>query len=98
MAHAVSWPVACEMVAALLILLGFRLVAERARRRTLIEACAYAPGGTVIFQEAGPGGPAMWVWIGDGQRPGPPDASVALLPVERRSRPQVARGRGERGA
>jgi hypothetical protein len=90
MAHAASWPAACVMVAALLISLGYRLVAERARRRTLIETCAYAPGGTVILQKAGPGGPAMCVWIGDGQQ----DSSVVALLAERRSRP---RGAGSRG-
>jgi len=93
-AHAASWPTACAMVVALLILLGYRLVAERSRRRTLIEMCAYAPGGTVIFQKAGPGGPAMCVWIGDGQRPGLPDASVVVLPAELRSASRVAGSRG----
>jgi hypothetical protein len=69
-AHAGSWPVVCAMTAVLLVLLGYRLMAEQARRRTLIETCAYAPGGTVIIQEAGPGGPAIRVWIGGGQRQG----------------------------
>ena len=80
-AHAGSWPIACAMTAVLLVLLGYRLMAEQARRRTLIEACAYAPSGTVIIQETGPGGPAIWVWIGDGRRPGPPRTSVAVLPA-----------------
>ena len=97
-AHAASWPVACVMVAALFALLGYRLAAEQARRRTLIEACTYAPSGTVIVQKAGPGGPAMWVWIGDGQRPGLQAASVVVLPAGRRRRPQVAGSRGEQGA
>jgi hypothetical protein len=98
-AHAGSWPVACVMVAALLALLGYRLAAEKARRRTLAEACAYAPPGTVIVQKAGPGGPAMWVWIGDGQRPGPQQgASVVVLPAGRRRRPQAAGSRGGQGA
>jgi hypothetical protein len=98
-AHAASWPVACMMVAALLALLGYRLAAEKARRRTLTEACAYAPTGTVIVQKSGPGGPAMWVWIGDGQRPGPQQgAAVVVLPAGRRRRPQAAGSRGGQGA
>jgi hypothetical protein len=74
--HAASWPVAWVMVAVLFTLLGYRVAAEQSRRRTVIEVCTYAPGGTVMVQEAGPGGPAMWVWIGDRQRPGPHGASV----------------------
>lgn len=66
------------MVAALLALLGYRLTAEKARRRTLTEVCAYAPTGTVIVQESGPGGPAMWVWIG-GQRPGLQQGAAAAF-------------------
>ncbi len=94
-AHAASWPVACVMVAALLVLLGYRLAAERARRRTLTEACAYAPTGTVIVQKSGPGGPAMWIWIGDGQRPGPQQgASVVVLPAGCRRKPQAAGSTG----
>jgi hypothetical protein len=48
-----------------------------------------------VFQKAGPGGPAMWVWIGDGQRPvSPPDAFVVVLPVRRRGRHLIGGRRG----
>jgi hypothetical protein len=70
-AHVASRPAACAVAVTLLTLLGYRLLAERARRRTLIETFAYVPGGTVVFQKAGPGGPAVCVWIGDGHRPAP---------------------------
>jgi hypothetical protein len=93
LAHAISWPVACAMVTVLLISLGYRVVAERSRRRTLIEVCAYAPSGTVIVLEAGPGGPAMRLWIGDRQRPGLTGASL-VLPAGRGSRPLAGGGDG----
>lgn len=82
------------MGAGLFIFLGYRVVAEHARRRTLIEVCAYAPSGTVIVQEAGPGGPAMRVWIGDRQRPELYGLPVVVLPGGRHLRPQVAGSRG----
>jgi hypothetical protein len=39
---------------------GYRLLAERERRKTLL-----APPGTVVFVNKGPGGPAMWLKVGD---------------------------------
>jgi hypothetical protein len=78
LAHAGLWPVASAMVAVLFTLLGYRVAAEQSRRRTVIEVCTYAPSGTVIVQEAGPGGPAMWVWIGNRQRPGLHGVPVVL--------------------
>jgi len=72
-AHVVSWPGACAVLAGLLVALGYRLLAEWARRQTLIATFRYAPGGTVVVQEHGSGGPAMWIWVGEGERPQPPD-------------------------
>jgi hypothetical protein len=80
-AHVVSWPGACVVLVGLLLALVYRLLAERARRRTLIATYRYAPGGTVVVQEKGPGGPAMWVWVGEGQRPPPLEARVVWVYV-----------------
>ncbi len=70
-AQVVSWPGSCAVLMGLLAAWGYRLVAEWARRQTLIATYKYAPGGTVVVQEHGPGGPAMWIWVGEGQRPLP---------------------------
>jgi hypothetical protein len=64
-----SWPVA---VTVLVLMLVYRAVAEWQRRTTLVALVERAPGGTVIVQEKGLGGPAMWVQIGYGARPLPP--------------------------
>jgi hypothetical protein len=74
--RAVSWPVAAALAVSVLAQLTFRLLAEKARRRTLIDVLDHAPGGSVVFQEAGPGGPTMWVWVGDGLRPPPGEVRV----------------------
>jgi hypothetical protein len=53
-----------------LVLMGvFRLLAEWQRRTTLVALMRHAPGGTVVIQQRGLGGPPMWVWVGDGPRP-----------------------------
>jgi hypothetical protein len=57
----------------------FRLLAERARRKTLVDLVTRAPVGTIVVMEKGPGGPAMWVRVG-GELQVPP-------------RPEVWRGR-----
>jgi hypothetical protein len=44
----------------------FRLLAEWQRRLTLVALVQHAPGGTVIVQERGRGGPAMRVQVGCG--------------------------------
>ena len=43
----------------------YRLLAERARRKTLLDLVSHAPTGTIVVMEKGPGGPAMWVRVGD---------------------------------
>jgi hypothetical protein len=44
---------------------GYRLLAERGRRKTLLVLVSQAPVGTVVFVDKGPGGPAMWLRVGD---------------------------------
>jgi hypothetical protein len=66
--HFVTWPKACFVVAAMICILGYRLLAERSRRATLVALCQHAPEGTVIVQGSGPGGPQVRVEIGDGPR------------------------------
>lgn len=39
--------------------------AERVRQRTLIALVREAPNGTVVAQKGGPGGPEMWVQVGE---------------------------------
>lgn len=55
---------------------AYRLLAEWQRRVTFDHIFTRAPGGSVIVQEAGKAGPAMWIWVGSGERPQP-------APVER---------------
>ena len=57
----------------------YRLLAERARRKTLVDLVSHAPAGTIVVMEKGPGGPAMWVRVGGGSQFPP--------------RPEVRRGR-----
>lgn len=63
-AHQLSW--AYGAVAA--VVAGYRLLAERERRKTLLELAVQAPAGTVVFVDKGPGGPAMWLKVGDERR------------------------------
>jgi hypothetical protein len=64
-AHVVAWP----CTAAILVVTAiYRLLAERARRKTLVDLVSHAPAGTVVVMEKGPGGPAMWIRVGDGLR------------------------------
>jgi hypothetical protein len=55
--------------------LAFRLLAERGRRKTL-EAAFRAPANTVVVLDKGPGGPSMWVWVGEGPSPGEPQPAI----------------------
>jgi hypothetical protein len=64
----VSWQTACVILAWLLLVTGSRWVAERQRRRTLVDLVKQAPEGTTVFMERGPGGPAMLVQVGHGPR------------------------------
>ena len=53
--HTVSW----TTVGAVLVLMGvFRLLAEWQRRTTLVALMSHAPGGTVVIQQRGLGGPS----------------------------------------
>jgi hypothetical protein len=64
-AHLLTWP--CAAVLFSVVALGFcyRLLAERVRRKTLVELVTRAPAGTEVIMKSGPGGPAVWVSIGD---------------------------------
>lgn len=75
-AHAVSWTTVGAVLASLMLMGVFRLLAEWQRRTTLVALMRHAPGGTVVIQQKGPGGPPLWVWVGDGPRP-----PVGMIPV-----------------
>jgi hypothetical protein len=75
--HVLVWPYIAAILAATAI---YRLLAERVRRKTLTDLLSHAPAGTIVVMGKGPGGPAMWIKVGDGPR----------FP----SRPEVWRGRG----
>lgn len=70
--HVLAWPYTAVVLAAGAV---YRLLAERARRKTLINLVSGAPAGTIVVMEKGPGGPAMWVRVGEGPRV-PPQAEV----------------------
>ena len=74
--HVLAWPYAAVV---LVVTAAYRLLAERARRKTLVDLVSHAPVGTIVIMEKGPGGPAMWVRVG-GDLQFPP-------------RPEVWRGR-----
>jgi hypothetical protein len=59
--HVLAWPYAAAVLAATA---AYRLLAERARRKTLVDLVSRAPAGTIVVMEKGPGGPAMWVKVG----------------------------------
>ena len=75
-AHMLAWPYSGVAAAVIAV---YRLFAERARRKTLLDLVSRAPAGTIVVMEKGPGGPAMWVRVG-GEPQFPP-------------RPEVWRGR-----
>jgi hypothetical protein len=70
--HILAWPYTAAVLAATAV---YRLLAERARRKTLVDLVSRAPAGTIVVMEKGPGGPAMWVRVGDGPQ-FPPRAEV----------------------
>ena len=74
--HVLAWPYTAVVLAVTAV---YRLLAERARRKTLVDLVSHAPAGTIVVMEKGPGGPAMWVRVGDGPQFPP--------------RPEVWRGR-----
>jgi hypothetical protein len=80
--HAVTWPTLGAVLAPLVLLGVLRLFAEWQRRTTLLALLRHAPGGTVVIQEKGSGGPAMWILVGNGPRP-PIVAPVIVLPFPR---------------
>ena len=61
--HVLAWPYTAVILAAAAV---YRLLAERARRKTLVDLVSHAPAGTIVVMEKGPGGPAMWVRVGYG--------------------------------
>jgi hypothetical protein len=63
--HLLAWPYTAVILAAAV---AYRLLAEQARRKTLVDLISHAPAGTIVVMERGPGGPAMWVRVGDGPR------------------------------
>ena len=73
--HAVSWWMAIVVAGVVLAGLAFRLLAERGRRKTL-EAVFRAPAHTVVILGKGPGGPPMWVRVGEGRSPAWPEPVI----------------------
>jgi hypothetical protein len=70
--HVLAWPYTAAVLAVTVV---YRLLAERTRRKTLIDLVSRAPAGTIVVMEKGPGGPAMWVRVGEGAHI-PPQAEV----------------------
>ncbi len=50
-----AWPYTAVILALTVIC---RLLAGRARRKTLVDLVSHAPTGTIVIMERGPGGPA----------------------------------------
>lgn len=71
-AHLLTWPCAAALLSMVALGFCYRLLAERARRKTLVELVTRAPYGTEVIMESGPGGPAVSVSIGDKPRQLPP--------------------------
>ena len=69
--HVLAWPYTAVV---LVVTTAYRLLAERARRKTLVDLVSHAPGGHDRGHGKGPGGPAMWIKVGGGsQFPLPPE-------------------------
>jgi hypothetical protein len=92
-AHMTSWWAACTVIVVIFGILLYRLLAERERRKTLEATYLYAPAGTVVIQDEGPGGPPMWVRVGDGPRPEPPGVVIRRRVAPLRVRPWRRRER-----
>lgn len=60
------------LLAGMLAVMVYRLLAERERRKTLVCLLERAPGGTIVVMKEGQGGPAMSLRVGDGSHPLPP--------------------------
>lgn len=65
-AHVTSWKSAILFLGVLVLGLVGRLLAEWQRRKTLVAMVQQAPGGTVIVQQRGRGGPAVRIEVGSG--------------------------------
>jgi hypothetical protein len=63
--HVLAWPYTAAVLAVTAV---YRLLAERSRRKTLVELISRAPAGTIVVMGKGPGGPAMWLRVGDGHQ------------------------------
>ncbi len=63
--HVLAWP---YTAAVLVVTAAYRLLAERARRKTLVDLVSHAPADTIVVMEKGPGGPAMWIRVGGGSQ------------------------------
>jgi hypothetical protein len=70
LAHTVSWAAGCWILGLVALAGSVRLLCEWQRRTTLLAIVREAPAGTILVQERGLGGPAMWVQVGYGW-PGP---------------------------
>lgn len=78
LAHVVPWWEVCAPIVVSVGVLIYRLLAEGGRRKTLETTYRHAPGGTVVVLGEGPGGPLMWIRVGEGQR--------SELPINKQSR------------
>jgi hypothetical protein len=65
------------MVSVVLLMVIYRLVAERERRRVLLDIYLSAPAGTEVVHDGGPAGPSLRVQVGDGVRRPLPDLVMA---------------------
>lgn len=92
-AHLASWWGACVVIVVIFGILLYRLLAERERRKTLEVTYLYAPANTVVVQEEGPGGPPMWIRVGDGPRPEPSAVFIRVQTAQSQVRSWRRRGR-----
>jgi hypothetical protein len=83
--HATTWRTALTVAGIVFAVLIYRLLAERARRKTL-EVTFQAPAGTMVALGEGPAGPSMLVLVGEGERP---EQSAPVIWVCHRSSAQV---------
>jgi hypothetical protein len=77
LAHVVPWWEPCAAGVIVAGILIYRLLAERERRKTLEATYRHAPAGTVVVLGEGPGGPLMWIRVGEDQRPEQPSPAPA---------------------
>ena len=79
-----SWWGACAVLVLAAAVLAYRLLAERGRRKTLEITYRYAPCKTVLVLGEGPGGPAMWIQVGEqpGQAASAGDQGAGITQVD----------------